>query len=85
MLDHLLLPLDGSQLAECVLPHAAALAAAFNARLTVLRVLEKPATPGQAPAIDPVSWHLSKAKRTLIWKPSPASSTRCASPLKPLC
>ena len=62
MLDHLLLPLDGSQLAECVLPHAAALASAFDARLTILRVLENPVTPGQAPAVDPVSWHLSKAE-----------------------
>jgi nucleotide-binding universal stress UspA family protein len=61
MLDHLLLPLDGSQLAECVLPHAAALALAFDARLTVLRVLEKPTVPDQA-AIDPFNWHISKAE-----------------------
>jgi nucleotide-binding universal stress UspA family protein len=39
MFEHILLPLDGSLLAECVLPHAVALARAFNARITLLRVL----------------------------------------------
>src|SRR5512140_595107 len=62
MLDHLLLPLDGSQLAECVLPHAAALAYAFGARLTLLRVLEGPTNAGRTRAIDPVNWHISKAE-----------------------
>jgi nucleotide-binding universal stress UspA family protein len=62
MLDHLLLPLDGSQLAECVLPHAATLAQAFGARLTVMRVLEKSTAPDQTHMIDPVNWHISKAE-----------------------
>jgi len=36
MLEHILVPLDGSSLAECVLPHAVALAQAFDARVTLL-------------------------------------------------
>ncbi len=62
MLNHLLLPLDGSELAECVLPHAAALAQAFGAHLTMLRVLEKSDAPGSTHVIDPVNWHISKAE-----------------------
>ena len=41
MFDTILVPLDGSQLAECVLPHAAAFARSFNAEITLLRILEK--------------------------------------------
>jgi nucleotide-binding universal stress UspA family protein len=40
MLRHILVPLDGSRLAESVLPAAAALATRFRARLTLLHVLE---------------------------------------------
>ncbi len=40
MLRHVLVPLDGSSLAESVLPAAAALATRFGAELTLLHVLE---------------------------------------------
>ncbi len=64
MLDHILVPLDGSSLAECVLPHAVAIARAFNARITLLRVLEsgRPADPDSV--IDPLAWHIRKAEVT---------------------
>src|SRR5262245_32132664 len=39
MYAHLLLPLDGSDLAERALPHAVAVAKSFGARVTVLRVI----------------------------------------------
>lgn len=39
MQTHIVVPLDGSSLAETVLPHAAALARAFSARVTLLRVI----------------------------------------------
>ncbi len=39
MLKKILVPLDGSSLAEAVLPHAKRLARSFGARVTVLRVL----------------------------------------------
>jgi nucleotide-binding universal stress UspA family protein len=41
-LRHVLVPLDGSSLAECALPWAVAVAQAFAARITLLRVLERP-------------------------------------------
>jgi nucleotide-binding universal stress UspA family protein len=50
--------LDGSELGERVLPHALAVAEAFEAPLTLLRVLEGE-TPGAAPP-DPVDWELRR-------------------------
>jgi nucleotide-binding universal stress UspA family protein len=61
MMDHMLLPLDGSPLAECVLPHAVALARAFSAELTLLHVLARPTGEEQAP-MDTVGWHLRRTE-----------------------
>ena len=62
MFDHILVPLDGSPLAECVLPHAVAMAQVFEARITLLRVLGRPPTAGRTRSIDPLDWHMSKAE-----------------------
>ncbi|MCD4749692.1 MAG: universal stress protein [Thermoanaerobaculales bacterium] len=62
MFRHILVPLDGSPLAECVLPHALEIARAFTARLTVLQVLECPSSRDGTPAVDPLDWHLTKAE-----------------------
>jgi len=62
MFDHILVPLDGSSLAECVLPHAALFARTFGARLTLLRVLDQNHRAGRAWSIDPLEWHLRKAE-----------------------
>lgn len=62
MFSHILLPLDGSPLAECVLPHAVALARAFHARVTLLRVLAPPDSEdgnGLRP-IDRVDWSVRR-------------------------
>ncbi len=57
MIERILLPLDGSELAECVLPHAVALSQAFGARLYLLRIEGgKPAESGT------VAWRLRKAE-----------------------
>ncbi|MCB0064039.1 MAG: universal stress protein [Caldilineaceae bacterium] len=40
MIHRILVPLDGSSLAESVLPHVIAFARAFDAHVTLLRVLE---------------------------------------------
>src|SRR4051794_6676762 len=58
MLDHILVPLDGSPVAECVIPHMFSLASAFKSHITLLRVLEK---PEQALSVDPLDWHIKKA------------------------
>lgn len=60
MINHILIPLDGSALAECVLPHLLAIGRAFDAHLTLLHVLEPPHTIGSEQSIDPLEWHLKK-------------------------
>jgi nucleotide-binding universal stress UspA family protein len=62
MFEHILVPLDGSSLAECVLPHVMAVAQAFGARVTLLRVLERGDTAGRAQSFDPLGWHIRKAE-----------------------
>ncbi len=62
MLEHILIPLDGSSLAECVLPHGLAMAGALGARATVLQVVEQSKAAGRTRAIDPLEWHYSEAQ-----------------------
>jgi len=62
LFNHILVPLDGSTLAECVLPHVMAIAPAMNARVTLLHVLQHPHNGNGSPAVDPVEWHLQKQK-----------------------
>ncbi|MFZ5911459.1 MAG: universal stress protein [Chloroflexota bacterium] len=59
MIKHILIPLDSSPLAECVLPHALAIAQATDSCITLLHVLERPQGTGELPA-DPLHWHLKK-------------------------
>jgi nucleotide-binding universal stress UspA family protein len=59
VLNHILVPLDGSTLAECVLPHVTAVAPVTHARVTLLHVLQQTQNGG-SPAVDPVEWHLQK-------------------------
>ena len=60
MISHILVPLDGSALAECVLPHVLAIASSVNTRVTLLHVLEPPHAKGEEQTIDPLEWHLKK-------------------------
>lgn len=60
MISHILVPLDGSALAECVLPHVMAIASSANTRITLLHVLEPPHAKGDEQTIDPLEWHLKK-------------------------
>jgi nucleotide-binding universal stress UspA family protein len=60
---HVLVPLDGSPLAECALPWAVAVAKAFGARLTLLRVLERPAISSvTSHHHDAVDWEMRRAE-----------------------
>jgi len=65
MFDSILVPLDGSQLAECVLPHAAAFACSFDAEITLLRILEKNQTGVTAQLFDLLNWQIQKTKASL--------------------
>ena len=60
MINHILVPLDGSTLAECVLPHVATIAPVTHARITLLHVLQQARNGSGTPAVDPVEWHLQK-------------------------
>lgn len=62
MFERLLVPLDGSPLAECVLPQAVALAQAFGSRITLLQALERVPAAGRGRSIDPLGWHIGKVE-----------------------
>jgi nucleotide-binding universal stress UspA family protein len=62
LINHILVPLDGSTLAECVLPHIMAIAPVQNARVTLLHVMQQPQNGRGTPIVDPVEWHLEKQK-----------------------
>lgn len=61
MIHHILVPLDGSELAECVLPHLMAIAPITGARVTLIHVLERNLSRnGNAMPFDLLSWHMQK-------------------------
>ena len=62
MFDHILVPLDGSSLAECVLPHVVAMAEAFGSRVTLLRVLERNHGNRLTAFVDAWDWHARRAE-----------------------
>lgn len=62
MFSHFLVPLDGSSLAECVIPHVLSLSRALDARVSLLQVLERPRDAGLLQPIDPLRWQLKKSE-----------------------
>lgn len=60
MLNRILVPLEGSHLAECVLPHAKAIAQSVDAHLTFLHVVEQ--EKSDAAQVDPLNWYLRKVE-----------------------
>jgi len=65
MFDTILVPLDGSQLAECVLPHIVAIARSFDAEITLLRMLEKNQAGASAQLFDLLNWQINKTRAAL--------------------
>src|SRR3990170_3534963 len=62
-IGHILVPLDGSPLAESVLPVAVAVSRAFAAPVTLLHVLEPPHGGRAAPRpVDPLEWEMTHAE-----------------------
>lgn len=63
MFKRILLPLDSSKLAECVLPHLVAIARICDPEVQLLHVLE-PVDESQArmPIHDPLDWQIRKAE-----------------------
>lgn len=62
MLDHILLPLDGSALAERVLPHAVSLTEAFGSKLTLLRVVFQTEDVNSLGIVNPMDWQMRKTE-----------------------
>ncbi|OGO19623.1 MAG: hypothetical protein A2Z14_19640 [Chloroflexi bacterium RBG_16_48_8] len=62
MIDHILVPLDGSSLAERVLPHLFALARPFGSRVTLLRVVSRADSKHPTQRIDPLDWQMREAE-----------------------
>src|SRR5512143_982776 len=62
MFNSILLPLDRSELAECVLPHAFAVARAFGSQVTLLNVMDVPREARWRNAMDPLNWQIRKAE-----------------------
>ena len=58
----ILVPLDQSQIAECVLPHAAAFAKIYDADVQLLHVLERPSPSDRFHPIDPLAWQFYKSE-----------------------
>ena len=65
MFNTILVPLDGSQLADCVLPHVIAIARSFDSEVTLLRMLEKTQAGTSAQLFDLVNWQINKTRATL--------------------
>jgi nucleotide-binding universal stress UspA family protein len=72
--DRILVPLDGSQLAEYILPHVEALALAFHGEVNLLHVVEgkdidpQRLTPSQRKARADIVKYLEKITQTLAQK-----------------
>ncbi len=62
MFKSILVPLDGSPLAECVLPHVVAMAVPLGASVTVLRVCEPPAEDQTTRPVNALSWRFRTAE-----------------------
>ena len=62
MFKRILLPLDSSKLAECVLPHLVAIAQICDPEVQLLRVLEPFGVTARMRMIDPVDWQIRKAE-----------------------
>jgi nucleotide-binding universal stress UspA family protein len=62
MFRHILVPFDGSPLAECVMPHAVAVARTSNAGVILLRVLDPVGAATRPRPVDPLDWQIRKAE-----------------------
>lgn len=62
MFNRILLPMDRSPLAECVLPHTVAVARAFESQVTLVHVMDPPHRANWRRAVDPLNWRIRKAE-----------------------
>ena len=62
MFNRILVPLDGSKLAERAVPHAALFARTFGGNITLLQVLDPSSSQESALITDPLNWQIRKAE-----------------------
>ncbi len=62
MFKRILVPLDSSKLAECVLPHLVAIARISDPEVLLLRISEPFGVTARLRMIDPVDWQIRKAE-----------------------
>ena len=62
MFNRILLPMDRSPLAECVLPHAIAVARAFESRVTLVHAMESLHRVNWRRPVDPLNWRIRNAQ-----------------------
>jgi nucleotide-binding universal stress UspA family protein len=65
MFDPILVPLDGSLLSECVLPHAICVAQAFESKMTLLRMMDKSQASASMQLFDPLNWQIRRTQAQL--------------------
>lgn len=65
MFDSILVPLDGSHLAECVLPHVIVTGQVFDAKIMLLKVLDKNGTDASTQFVDLLNWQINKTEAKL--------------------
>jgi nucleotide-binding universal stress UspA family protein len=65
MFDSILVPLDGSLLSECVLPHVVAIGQAFNAKIMLLHVMDKDHDDASPQLFDLLNWQINKTEAKL--------------------
>ncbi len=65
MFNSILVPLDGSLLAECVLPHIGTIAKAFDSEVILMRLLEKNQPNSSAQLFDLLNWQINKSQASL--------------------
>src|SRR3972149_625641 len=62
MFNRILVPLDGSTLAERAIPHAEQFARIFGSSIVLLQVLDPTSFHENPSAVDPLSWQIRKAE-----------------------
>jgi hypothetical protein len=62
MFNRILVPLDGSMLAERAIPHAEQFARIFGSSIILLQVLDPTSYHENPNPVDPLSWQIRKAE-----------------------
>ncbi len=68
MFTRILVPLDGSSLAEGAIPHAELFSRIFNAKIFLLQVLDPPDERESTQNVEPLGWQIRKAEADMYLK-----------------